>query len=251
MGEGGVKERKRAGFEVRDVHYTHFGRICPIETPEGANIGLINSLTVYGKVDRLGFLRTPYFRVREGKVMFGDPVYLSADEEDNYVVAPPDVPVNKETGVIIPEKIKARGRGGVLVEALRGEIELIGVSPRQVLSLSASLVPFLEHDDSNRALMGSNMQRQAVPLLKPEMPLVKTGMENNIVADAGVVVKAKNPGNVVFVDSEKIIVRRDEKGYVPVAAGRCLSSADIQEDQSKHLFPSETACQARSKGGKR
>ncbi|MCL5674294.1 MAG: DNA-directed RNA polymerase subunit beta' [Candidatus Omnitrophica bacterium] len=215
IGEGGVKERKRAGFEVRDVHYTHFGRICPIETPEGANIGLINSLTVYGKVDNLGFLRTPYFQVKNGKINFEEVLYLSADEEDNYIVAPPDIKIDKKTDIIIPEKVEVRIKGGTIIEVGRNDIQLVGISPKQMVSLSASLIPFLEHDDSNRALMGSNMQRQSVPILRPETPLVKTGIEKYIIRDAGVAIKSRVSGRVSYVDSEKIIIEKDRKGIFP------------------------------------
>ncbi|MCL5408588.1 MAG: DNA-directed RNA polymerase subunit beta, partial [Candidatus Omnitrophica bacterium] len=215
IGEGGVKERKRAGFEVRDVHYTHFGRICPIETPEGANIGLINSLTVYGKVNNLGFLQTSYYKVKNGKIDFEKVLYLSADEEDNYIVASPDVEIDKKTGYIVPAKVRVRVKGGGIVEVKREEIQLIGISPKQMVSLTASLIPFLEHDDSNRALMGSNMQRQSVPILKPETPLVKTGMEKYVIRDAGVAMKAKSAGKVSYVDSEKIIVEKKQKGIFP------------------------------------
>jgi len=215
VGEGGVKERKRAGFEVRDVHYTHFGKICPIETPEGANIGLINSLTVYAYVDELGFLRSPYYKVENGYVNTDKVEYLSADEEEKYYIAPSDIPYDKETKQIIPEKVVVRGKGGDFIEVKREEINYIGISPIQTVSVSASLIPFLEHDDSNRALMGSNMQRQAVPLIKPESPIVKTGMEKYVVRDAGVVIKAKNPGVVEYVDAEKIIVKREEPGLFP------------------------------------
>ncbi|MCM8807549.1 MAG: DNA-directed RNA polymerase subunit beta' [Candidatus Omnitrophica bacterium] len=215
VGEGGVKERKRAGFEVRDVHYTHFGKICPIETPEGANIGLINSLTVYAKVDELGFLRSPYYKVENGYVKTDEVVYLSADEEEEYNIAPSDVPYDEKTKRIIPEKVMVRSKGGDFIEVKREEIHYIGVSPIQTVGVSASLIPFLEHDDSNRALMGSNMQRQAVPLIRPESPIVKTGMEKYVVRDAGVVIRAKNPGVVEYVDAEKIIIKRDNPGIFP------------------------------------
>jgi len=215
VGEGGVKERKRAGFEVRDVHYTHFGRVCPIETPEGANVGLINSLTVYADVDNNGFIRTPYYRVKNGKVLFDEAVYVSADEEDNYVVAPPDVPYDPETGIIKQEIIRVRSKGGEFTEATKDQIELIGISPKQIVGLSASLIPFLEHNDSNRALMGSNMQRQAVPLLRTERPLVRTGIEKRVVMDSGVILRAKNSGTVEYVDAKTIIIDRDEKGIFP------------------------------------
>ncbi|MCM8766636.1 MAG: DNA-directed RNA polymerase subunit beta' [Candidatus Omnitrophica bacterium] len=215
VGEGGVKERKRAGFEVRDVHYTHFGKICPIETPEGANIGLINSLTVYAKTDELGFLRTPYFKVENGYVKKDKIEYLSADEEEKYNIASPDTSYDEKTGFIIPEKVIVRGMGGNFLEVKREEVDYIGISPVQIISVSSSLIPFLEHDDSNRALMGSNMQRQAVPLIKPEAPIVKTGMEKYVVRDSGAVIKAKNSGIVEYVDAEKIVVKRDNPGLFP------------------------------------
>ncbi len=214
VGEGGVKERKRAGFEVRDVHYTHFGRMCPIETPEGANIGLINSITVYAKTDELGFLRTPYLRVKKGRICFDEVEYLSADEEDTYYIAPPDVAVDPKT-FMLPKTVRIREKGEKLSEVSRDEIDFIGASPKQMLSISASLIPFLEHDDSNRALMGSNMQRQAVPLLRPQPPLVKTGMEQYVIRDSGVVVKANYAGRVSYVDSTKVVVEREEKGVFP------------------------------------
>ncbi|MCM8815604.1 MAG: DNA-directed RNA polymerase subunit beta, partial [Candidatus Omnitrophica bacterium] len=215
VGQGGVKERKRAGFEVRDVHYTHFGRICPIETPEGANVGLINSLTIYADVDNIGFIRTPYYRVKNGRILFDQVLYVSADEEDNYIVAPPDVPYDPQTGLIEQDVIRVRSRGGEFTEVEKEKIELIGVSPKQVVSLSASLIPFLEHNDSNRALMGSNMQRQAVPLLRPERPLVMTGMESKVVRDSGAVIIARNSGTVEYVDAKTIIIDRDKKGHFP------------------------------------
>lgn len=209
-----VREKKRAGFEVRDVHYTYFGRLCPIETPEGANIGLINSLTVYSRIDELGFIRTPYLKVENGKV--SDKIeYLSADEEDEFIIAPPDTPVDKKTKMIIPEELTVRTKGGNFEEVPREKIDYIGISPVQLLSVSASLIPFLEHDDSNRALMGSNMQRQAVALIRSESPLVKTGMERFVVRDSGVVIKARADGIVSYVDGERIVVQRDEKGFFP------------------------------------
>jgi len=215
VGEGGVKERKRAGFEVRDVHYTHFGKICPIETPEGANIGLINSLTVYAKTDELGFLRTPYFKVENGYVKRDKIEYLSADEEEKYNIAPSDTPYDENTGEILNEKVLIRGKEGSFEEIDREEVNYIGISPVQIVGVSASLIPFLEHDDSNRALMGSNMQRQSVPLIKPDPPIVKTGMEKYVVRDSGAVIKAKNSGIVEYVDAEKIVVKRDNPGLFP------------------------------------
>ena len=209
-----VRERKRAGFEVRDVHYTHFGRLCPIETPEGANIGLINSLAVYSKIDNLGFIKTPYLKVEKSTVT-GHIEYLSADREDEYCIAPPGTPVDTKTKMIIPRELTVRTKGGNFEEVTRDKVDYIGISPIQIVSVSASLIPFLEHDDSNRALMGSNMQRQGVPLVKSEVPLVKTGMEKYVVRDSGVVVKAKNEGVVSYVDGEKITIRRDRGGMFP------------------------------------
>ncbi|MCM8830054.1 MAG: DNA-directed RNA polymerase subunit beta, partial [Candidatus Omnitrophica bacterium] len=209
-----VREKKRAGFEVRDVHYTHFGRLCPIETPEGANIGLINSLTVYSNIDNLGFIKTPYFKVENGRVT-SDIEYLSADKEDEFIIAPPDTPIDPKNKLIIPKELTVRTKGGNFEEVPSEKIDYIGVSSFQLLSVSASLIPFLEHDDSNRALMGSNMQRQAVPLIRSESPLVKTGMERYVIRDSGVAVKAKADGIVSYVDGEKIVVKRDEKGMFP------------------------------------
>jgi len=214
VGEGGVKERKRASFEVRDVHYTHFGKVCPIETPEGANIGLINSLTVHAKVDEFGFMKTPYYKVEKG-IVTDRMEYLTADQEDVYYIAPPGVPVDEKTKKIIPERIKVRTKDGIKDDYPAKEVDYIGISPVQVVSVSASLIPFLEHDDSNRALMGSNMQRQAVPLIKNEAPLVKTGMEKYVIKDSGVVLKAANEGTVSYVDSRKIIVKRNTPGFFP------------------------------------
>ncbi len=211
VGEGGVKERKRASFEVRDVHYTHFGKICPIETPEGANIGLINSLTVHAKVDEMGFIKAPYFKVEKG-VVTEHLDYLTADQEDLFAIAPPGVPFDQKTRKIVPELVNVRTKDGIKDDYPRDKVDYIGVSPVQIVSVSASLIPFLEHDDSNRALMGSNMQRQGVPLIKNEAPLVKTGMEKYVIQDSGVVLKAKNDGVVSYVDSQKIVVRRNNPG---------------------------------------
>jgi len=214
VGEGGIKERKRAGFEVRDVHYTHFGRICPIETPEGANIGLINSLTVHSKIGDLGFILTPYFKVEKGRVT--DKIeYLTANEEENFKIAPSDVEIDPVSKKIKEEKVIVRVKGGLFKEVSREEVDYISVSPVQIVSVSASLIPFLEHDDSNRALMGSNMQRQGVPLIKNEAPLVKTGMERFVIRDSGAVIRAKNDGVVKYVDSEKIIIKKDKPGLFP------------------------------------
>jgi len=174
LGPGGLN-RRRAGFEVRDVHISHYGRICPIETPEGTNIGLISSLAIFTTIDEYGFLQSPYRTVKNGKLT-GDIAYLRADEEMKAIFAPPSV-VDPQTHKIRDPLVLAR-KSGELAQTTRDEVEYIDISPRQIVGVSASLIPFLEHDDANRALMGSNMQRQAVPLLKTEPPLVGTGMED-------------------------------------------------------------------------
>ena len=201
LGPGGLN-RKRAGFEVRDVHISHYGRICPIETPEGTNIGLISSLAIYSGVDSYGFLVTPYRKVSKGKLT-DDVVWLRADEEQNAYLAPADAPVEK--GKIVGESIVARYRGDfMLVPA--DKIEYIDVAPSQMVGVSAGLIPFLEHDDANRALMGSNMQRQAVPLLVTEPPVVATGMERNVAENSGLLVRAGRKGTVSYVDANTIEV---------------------------------------------
>jgi DNA-directed RNA polymerase subunit beta len=209
LGPGGLN-RKRAGFEVRDVHISHYGRLCPIETPEGTNIGLISSLAIYASLDDYGFLTTPYRRVVNGKVMLEeDPVQLRADEEYNAVLAPADTATDK-AGKLLGEgnKVIARVKGDpMLVDAK--EVQYIDVSPSQIVGVSASLIPFLEHDDANRALMGSNMQRQAVPLLTCEPPLVGTGMEEVVAQNSSMVVRARKAGTVSYVDSTRITIGED------------------------------------------
>jgi len=202
LGPGGLN-RKRAGFEVRDVHISHYGRICPIETPEGTNIGLISSLGVYATIDQYGFLITPYVEIKNGKVT-GKIVYLRADEEENIWLAPADIPLDK-SGKIQGEMVLARRNGDFKLVDPK-EIEYIDVSPRQMVGVSASLIPFLEHDDANRALMGSNMQRQAVPLLKTEPPLVGTGMETEVARYSGMVVTARSEGVVTEVDADHVAI---------------------------------------------
>lgn len=204
VGPGGLK-RERARFEVRDVHHSHYGRMCPIETPEGGNIGLITSLSVYATVDKFGFLVTPYRRVVNGKVT-DEVVYLAADEEENYKVASATVPVD-ENGYIIPERVTVRYMEKILFVD-RHEVEFIDVSPKQIVSVTTALIPFLEHDDANRALMGSNMQRQAVPLIQPEAPLVGTGVEYSAALYSGHVVVAKHDGIVRKVDARRIVIHR-------------------------------------------
>ncbi len=210
LGPGGLT-RERAGFEVRDVHYTHYGRICPIETPEGQNIGLISSLTVYARVNELGFIETPYKRVVNGKVT-NEVVYLSADEEENYCIAQANAKVS-EKGELIDEYIFAR-KGPNFGKFPKEEIDFIDVSPKQMVSVSSSLIPFLEHDDANRALMGSNMQRQAVPLLFPEQPMVATGMEEKVARDSGACIIARRDGVVKKVDANEIIIEEEDEGHV-------------------------------------
>ncbi|HEX8524911.1 MAG TPA: DNA-directed RNA polymerase subunit beta [Tepidisphaeraceae bacterium] len=201
LGPGGLN-RKRAGFEVRDVHISHYGRICPIETPEGTNIGLIASLSIYADLDEYGFLITPYRVVKDGKVN-GDHKYLRADEEMKAILAPPDV-VEKD-GHLRKGSVLARVTGDLATAASK-EVQYIDISPRQTVSVSAALIPFLEHDDANRALMGSNMQRQAVPLLRTDPPVVSTGMEKPVAANSGMVVRAERAGVVTYVDSMRILI---------------------------------------------
>ena len=205
LGPGGLT-RERAGFEVRDVHPTHYGRICPVETPEGPNIGLIVSLSTYARVNAFGFIETPYRVVEKGRVL--DEVrYLTAIEEEKYIIAPADIPFDKN-GRFIGELISAR-KGNDFQTVSPTEVNLMDVSPDQLVSVAAASIPFLEHDDANRALMGSNMQRQAVPLLKPEVPLVGTGMESVVAKDSGAVVVVKRPGIVEDVDASRIVIKCD------------------------------------------
>ncbi len=207
LGPGGLN-RRRAGFEVRDVHISHYGRVCPIETPEGTNIGLIASLAVFASVDEYGFLLTPYRKVENGKVT--DEVRnLRADEEMRAVFVPPDV-VDAKTGVVDSQIALAR-KNGELAHVSGDEVDYVDVSPKQIVGISAALIPFLEHDDANRALMGSNMQRQAVPLLKAEAPLVGTGIETVVGQNSSMVVRAKERGVVVAVDSQKIVIEHSSK----------------------------------------
>ncbi|AHW59054.1 DNA-directed RNA polymerase subunit beta [Draconibacterium orientale] len=208
LGPGGLS-RERAGFEVRDVHFTHYGRLCPIETPEGPNIGLISSLCVFAKINPLGFISTPYRKVENGIVDLSETgsVYLTAEEEEGKIIAQANAPI-AEDGKFVNEKVKARLDGDYpVIDA--GEVELMDVGPNQIASVAASLISFLEHDDANRALMGSNMMRQAVPLLRPEAPIVGTGLEANVAKDSGVMICAEGDGVIEFVDAKQIIVRYD------------------------------------------
>ena len=206
LGPGGLS-RERAGFEVRDVHYTHYGRLCPIETPEGPNIGLISSLGVYAKVNNLGFIETPYRKVVNGKINLKETIYLSAEEEENKLIAQATVPFDKD-GKITSDRVIARDQADFPV-VNPDKINYTDVAPNQIASISASLIPFLEHDDANRALMGSNMMRQAVPLLKPDSPIVGTGLESQVATDSRILINAEGDGYVEYVDANKITIKYD------------------------------------------
>ena len=213
LGPGGLS-RERAGFEVRDVHYTHYGRLCTIETPEGPNIGLISSLCVHAKVNNMGFIETPYRKVEKGKVdMSGKAFYLTAEDEDDSYIAQANADL-KVSGHFKNNLVKTRFEGDFpLVKGK--EIKYMDVAPNQIVSVAASLIPFLEHDDANRALMGSNMMRQAVPLMRPEAPIVGTGIESRVASDSRSTIVAEGKGKVTYVDSHKIEIvydlNKDEK----------------------------------------
>lgn len=207
LGPGGLS-RERAGFEVRDVHYTHYGRLCPIETPEGPNIGLISSLSVYAKVNNLGFIETPYRKVENGKIdLKNEPIYLSAEEEEEKLIAQANIPLKKD-GTIDSDRVIARMEGDFPVVDPT-TVHYTDVAPNQISSISASLIPFLEHDDANRALMGSNMMRQAVPLLIADSPIVGTGLERQVASDSRVLINAEGEGVVEYVDANKITIKYD------------------------------------------
>ncbi len=206
LGPGGLT-RERAGFEVRDVHPTHYGRVCPIETPEGPNIGLIASLSTYARINEHGFVETPYRIVHDGKVTT-DIRFFSALEEEGHAIAQANAPLNTN-GTFVNDLVNARKNGEFMLMN-REEIELMDVSPKQLVSVAAALIPFLENDDANRALMGSNMQRQAVPLLRADAPLVGTGMERIVAHDSGVSVVARHNGVVETVDASRIVIKIDE-----------------------------------------
>ncbi|MBE6200623.1 MAG: DNA-directed RNA polymerase subunit beta [Rikenellaceae bacterium] len=207
LGPGGLS-RDRAGFEVRDVHYTHYGRMCPIETPEGPNIGLISSLCVYAKISSMGFIETPYRKVNNGVVDMNDAniEYLSAEEEEGKVIAQASAPIDKDGNFLNPNRIKAREEADFPIVGAK-QVDLMDVAPNQIASIAASLIPFLEHDDANRALMGSNMMRQAVPLINPEAPIVGTGLEGEIISDSRVQFVAEGNGEVVYADAMQIQVK--------------------------------------------
>ncbi len=237
LGPGGLS-RERAGFEVRDVHYTHYGRLCTIETPEGPNIGLISSLCVFAKINKLGFIETPYMTVTKGKVdMEKSVTYLSAEEEDSKTIAQANAPVDAK-GKFLESKVKARYEGDFPVVEPE-KLQLMDVAPNQIASIAASLIPFLEHDDANRALMGSNMQRQAVPLLRPEAPIVGTGLEPLVARDSRVLVNAEGEGVVEYVDANEIVIR-----YNRTDADRLISfDEDIKRYQlTKFRKTNQSTC---------
>ncbi len=233
LGPGGLS-RDRASFEVRDVHYTHYGRMCPIETPEGPNIGLISYLATFAKINKYGFIETPFRKIENGKVL-DEVVYMTADEEDDYVVAQANEPLD-ENNCFVNKKVNARFRDS-FVEVEAKNAEFIDVSPKMVVSVATAMIPFLENDDTNRALMGSNMQKQAVPLLKPENPFVATGMEYKAAIDSGVVVLAKRAGEVTFVSADTIKIRAkngeiDEYNLIKFLRsnhGTCINQKPIVE----------------------
>ncbi|MFM7613442.1 MAG: DNA-directed RNA polymerase subunit beta, partial [Synechococcales cyanobacterium] len=205
LGPGGLS-RERAGFAVRDIHPSHYGRICPIETPEGPNAGLIGSLATHARVNPYGFLETPFYKVENKRVRKDlKPIYMTADEEDDLRVAPGDIPTD-ESGRILGDLVPVRYRQD-FTTTTPDQVDYVAVSPVQIISVATSLIPFLEHDDANRALMGSNMQRQAVPLLKPERPLVGTGLEAQAARDSGMVVISRSAGEVSYVDAKNIRIR--------------------------------------------
>jgi DNA-directed RNA polymerase subunit beta len=232
LGPGGLT-RERAGFEVRDVHPSHYGRICPIETPEGPNIGLIVSLSTYAKVNDFGFIETPY-RVVENATVSKNVKFLSAFEEKDHPIAQANAPIDEASQYINPTVTSRVAGEFMMVE--REKIELMDISPNQLVSVSASLIPFLENDDANRALMGSNMQRQAVPLIKAEAPLVGTGIEGVVAKDSGVTVVASRDGEVVDVDASRIVLKHDSSEGRCRQAGDHLQPAQICPFQPEHLL---------------
>ena len=226
LGPGGLN-RKRAGFDVRDVHLSHYGRLCPIETPEGSNIGLISSLALYSSLDEYGFLVSPYRAVKKGRLT-DEVAYLRADEEAGMVMAPADVQID-DKGMILNERVLAR-QDGENVEVPPDKVDYVDVSPKQIVGISASLIPFLEHDDANRALMGANMQRQAVPLLKTEAPMVGTGMEGLVASNSNLMLRARKGGTVTYVDSSLIII--DDEEY-PLTKYRSLNERTCQNHRPR------------------
>ncbi|TLM80230.1 MAG: DNA-directed RNA polymerase subunit beta, partial [Actinobacteria bacterium] len=239
LGPGGLS-RERAGFEVRDVHPSHYGRMCPIETPEGPNIGLIGSLATYGRINEFGFIETPYRRVVKGKVT-DEIEYLTADREEEHIIAQANEPFDAKTGKFTRAKVLCRLPGGEPAEVKPADVDLMDVSPRQMVSVATALIPFLEHDDANRALMGSNMQRQAVPLLRPAAPLVGTGLEHRAVVDTGEIIRASRAGVVESVDSRLIVVRAKDgtldeyrmPKYMRSNQGTCINHRPVVAEGQK------------------
>jgi DNA-directed RNA polymerase subunit beta len=254
LGPGGLS-RERAGFEVRDVHSSHYGRMCPIETPEGPNIGLIGSLATYGRINAFGFVETPYRRVKNGKVS-DDVDYLTADEEDLYVIAQANAPLSDDNR-FAEERVLVRKRGGELEFAPAKTVDYMDVSPRQMVSVATAMIPFLEHDDANRALMGSNMQRQAVPLLRSEAPLVGTGMELHAAVDAGDVVVADKAGVVTEVSADYVTVMTDDGAYQTYQmakfhrsnAGTCINQRPVVDEGDRILSGQVIADGPSTQGG--
>ena len=237
LGPGGLT-RERAGFEVRDVHYSHYGRICPIETPEGPNIGLIGSLSIYGRINDFGFIETPYRKVDNGKLK-DDIIYLTADEEDQYKIAQINVKIDKNNK-IIQEDVPCRYRDDYLTIPPK-EVDFIDVAPNQMTSISATLIPFLDHDDANRALMGTNMQRQSVPVIKTEMPLVMTGMEERVARDSGTIIVAQEDGIIEKVSGDRIVIKEDNgnrseyflKKFHRSNQGTCINQIALVDEGEK------------------
>jgi DNA-directed RNA polymerase subunit beta len=241
LGPGGLT-RERAGFEVRDVHYSHYGRMCPIETPEGPNIGLITSLSTYARINELGFIETPYRKVEKGRVT-GEIVYLSASEEDPFVIAQASAPLD-EKGRFLNEYVLSRLHDNFPL-ARPEEIDYMDVSPEQLVSIAAALIPFLDHDDANRALMGSNMQRQAVPLLRPQAPIVGTGLEGRVAVDSGAVVTARRDGVVEAANADRVIVRIKGKGAGNGDGKIDFANADVYELKKFRRTNQDTAINQR------
>ncbi|MDR0851616.1 MAG: hypothetical protein LBN36_03900 [Clostridiales Family XIII bacterium] len=234
LGPGGLS-RERAGFEVRDVHHSHYGRMCPIETPEGPNIGLIGSLTTYGRVNEYGFIETPYRKVEKGTGNVTEVIdYLTADDEEMLIIAQANEPLDSK-GRFVNKRVASRGEGGEIDLVPREQIDYMDVSPKQVVSVATAMIPFLENDDANRALMGSNMQRQAVPLLVTDAPIVGTGMEYIAARDSGVVVLARNSGTVEYVDADTIRVKKDvvTGGFDTTALVAEIAKLDAQTEKLK------------------
>lgn len=239
LGPGGLT-RERAGFEVRDIHYTHYGRLCPIETPEGPNIGLISSLSVLARINDFGFIETPYRKVKDGKLT-EDIAFLSADDEERAVIAQFNAPIDADKNTFTRDVVKVRQRGDFLMVPPK-DVQYIDVASNQILSASASLIPFVEHDDANRALMGSNMQRQSVPLLKPEAPIVGTGVEGQVARDSGAMVISDVDGVVENVDAEKIVIRVNPKTVENIRSILTGESERVEYSLLKFVRTNQNTC---------